>query len=402
MSEYRINVVILKCPPGGMFHFGKIALDADTSLNETDILPHSDTLYSAIIATAFKVYGEEAKEVLEWFETGSILLSSACYCIELNYEEQQIKDYKYFLPKPVFFDLHIREEELTQTDAKALTKISFISPAILNTGILPNEWQGSTVHLLKKQFVLERGELDTAVANRITFFDKVTLPKVAVHKKTQEDSLFFQTNIQISDNEPLEVEGFGKIKPYIHFYFLVRHQLNEKQFNKLKTIIEILADDGIGGERSVGCGQLSGIEFIENPSDFKKLAAIESEYQVSLSLINPSPEEFGNLKAYKLITRGGRRIPFPKANKDKEYDKKSKLKRIKMIAEGALLNGEIKGTIPSIAPEGSILPFLRYGKAFLYPIKSSIVPDALKPRENKVEEPIKSTKITPAIYDPFS
>jgi len=346
-----IHAVILKCPPGGQFHFGKIALDVDTSLNETDIIPHSDTLFSAIVSTAFKLYGNAgAEEFIDWFDQGELQISSASYCLELD------GVYFYFLPKPVYFDL--------VSDDKKLRKLDFIGTGIWEEGLQPDKWQSSCSYI-QDRFVIHQNLLRKNLAKSVNFFQKVSLPKVAVHKPGQEDSLYFQTNIQIAVNEP--TKDFGT--PYPHFYFLLRHS-NDEAYAKLQTVLQVIADDGIGGERSVGCGRLDGIEFIENPSDFKKLAAIESEYQVSLSLINPKPEEFSSLKAYKLVTRGGRRIPFPKSSNEAEYNRKSKLKRVRMIGEGALIQGNVGGQVVDITPEdNNQKPFKRSGLAFSLPIQ---------------------------------
>ncbi len=345
-----IHAVILKCPPGGQFHFGKIALDVDTSLNETDIIPHSDTLFSAIISTAFKLYGNAgAEEFIDWFEKGELQISSASYCIAIG------GTYFYFLPKPVCYDLI--------AESKKLRKVEFIDTSVWGAGLIPEDWE-QECNFIQDRFVAQ--DLSKEIARNTDFFKKVSLPKVAVHKIGQEDSLYFQTNIQIAVNK--EIEDFGT--PHPHFYFLLR-QSNDEAYAKLKTVLEVIADDGIGGERSVGCGQLDGIEFIppEKLKDINRIAQTDSEYRVSLSLINPKPEEFTQLKVYKLVTRGGRRIPFPKSSNEAEYNRKSKLKRVRMIGEGALIQGNVGGQVVDITPEGNHQnPFKRSGLAFSLPI----------------------------------
>lgn len=348
-----IHAVILKCPPGGQFHFGKIALDVDTSLNDTDIIPHSDTLYSAIISTAFKIFGHVGGlDFIDWFEKGTLQISSASYCLEIS------GAYFYFLPKPTCFDLI--------SENKKLRKVEFIGTTVWSEGIEPEEWQEKEIayHFIQDRFV---DKIDEKIAKNIEIFDKASLPKVATHKPGQEDSLYFQTNIQIAANK--ELEDFGT--PLIHFYFLLRHT-DDKAYTKLQTVLQVIADEGIGGERSVGCGQLEGVKFVppEKLKDINRLAQMDSEYQVSLSLINPGPEEFSKLKAYKLMTRGGRRIPFPMSSNETEYNKKSKLKRVRMISEGALIVGAVKGRVVDITPEdNNRQPYKRNGLAFTLPIK---------------------------------
>lgn len=366
-----IHAVILKCPPGGQFHFGKIALDVDTSLNETDIIPHSDTLFSAIISTAFKLYGNAGAEAfIDWFEKGELQISSASYCLGLS------SYYVYFLPKPHFYDLQTNELDIQA--AKSNRKIQFISTKIWQEALLPNSEEWS-----EKCYVLDNGDrtikfalhkqvegmenLVEDIVPSTNFFEINSIPKVAIHKPGQEDSLYFQTNIQIANNLPSKEFG---ISPNVCFYFLLRHS-NEEAYQQLKTVMQVMADEGIGGERSVGCGRLEGIEFIppEKLKDINRIAQTDSEYRVSLSLINPKPEEFAQLKAYKLLTRGGRRIPFPKSSNEAEYNQKSKLKRVRMIGEGALIQGNVGGQVVDITPEGNHQnPFKRSGLAFSLPI----------------------------------
>lgn len=351
-----IHAVILKCPPGGQFHFGKIALDVDTSLNETDIIPHSDTLFSAIVATAFKLYGNAgAEEFIQWFEADILQISSASYCLEIG------KSYFYFLPKPVCYDL--------VSEGKQLRKVEFIDTEVWKAGLEPAEWE-QECHFIQDKFVMHQSLLQKEIAQNISLFEKTSLPKVAVHKQGQEDSLYFQTNIQIARNH--NIKDFD-IMPKSHFYFLVRHT-DDKAYAKLKTVLQVIGDEGIGGERSVGCGQLEGVEFIlpEKLKDINRIAQTNAEYQVSLSLINPTTEEFSRLKAYKLVTRGGRRIPFPKSSNEAEYNRKSKLKRVRMIGEGALIAGIVRGQVVDVSPEDNIQqPFKRSGLAFTLPIQLS-------------------------------
>lgn len=361
-----IHAVILKCPPGGLFHFGKIALDVDTSLHETDIIPRSDTLFSAIVSTAFKVWGNKTgNQFIQWFEDGDLQISSASYCLEIE------GAYFYFLPKPVHYDL--------LSDDKKLRKVRFISTDIWQKGSLPEKWEANYA-FIQNSFVMDASYLAQKTIQHTHLFQKTSLPKVAIHKPGQEDSLYFQTNVQIAQNPQITIEEEDltrKFTPHAHFYFLLRYAKKEA-FQQLTTVLQILADDGIGGERSVGCGRLEGIEIKENPSDFRGFSSIQSDYQCSLSLINPAPEEFSKLKAYKLITRGGRRIPYPKDNADKEYDKKSKLKRVRMLQEGALVQGTLSGSICDITPDDyTKQPFKRNGKAFTLPISSKTIPNDL-------------------------
>ncbi|MEL7221923.1 MAG: hypothetical protein AAGJ93_11430, partial [Bacteroidota bacterium] len=74
-----MQAIILKCPRGARFHFGNVAMDENTSLDDTAIYPHSDTLFSAIISTAFLLAPEKAPELIEAFSASKVIHSSAFF-----------------------------------------------------------------------------------------------------------------------------------------------------------------------------------------------------------------------------------------------------------------------------------------------------------------------------------
>ena len=109
-----MNAVILKCKPFSAFHFGQVAVDADTSLNDTSEFLHSDTLFSAIINLAARVYPSEVNTLLALFGHNDVLpkvrLSSGFYCL------QKGESFLYFLPKPLSSQFTNREEHKAGND----------------------------------------------------------------------------------------------------------------------------------------------------------------------------------------------------------------------------------------------------------------------------------------------
>lgn len=354
-----MKAVILKCRPNAQFHFGQIAIDVDTSLNDTAEHLHSDTLYSAIISTAARVLPEKAaadicsfEQFLQAFDSiggqaPAITLSSAFYCLEMDGK------YIYFLPKALHFNLF-------STNAyKELKKIQYISAKIWQTGLQPDQWLNEKeCVIIQGKFVCHRSELAEEIdTSKLKIYDIQALPKVAVHKPSSKDSLYYQTNIQIADNSNQSSE----VKS--HFFCLIKHSIPETdiRYKALKIMLNLLIDEGIGGERSVGCGQLEGMEIKD--FDFE-LASNENQAYCCLSLLSPFDEsEHSALRHYELITRGGRRTGR-KVNDQKD----EKLKRIKMIKEGAILDTPIMGAIRDIAPDSSQREYLRNGKCLALPI----------------------------------
>lgn len=333
-----MKAVILKTKPNAQFHLGKIALDIDTSLDATSEYIHSDTLFSAIINILAKIYPEKVADFIEHFEQSNLKISSGFYCMELG------KATIYFLPKPIQTVLPKSSDK--NPNHKALKKIQFVSLGVWKEGITPNKWE-SECFILQEKFVLSKKEVAEGIVpnpEKIKIYKVHSLPKVAVHKATQEDSLFYQTNIQMASNTALSSE----IKN--HFYFLLDSKnLSEDDEKLLWTCLHLLAEEGIGGERSTGCGHFVGVEY----KDFENINFDTAHKYCSLSLTIPKDEtELQNFEFYQVFTRGGRRT------------EKGQLKRIKTIAEGAIQKNELVGNIVDISPENSDKVFLRNGMNF--------------------------------------
>ncbi|WP_299453041.1 type III-A CRISPR-associated RAMP protein Csm4 [uncultured Microscilla sp.] len=348
-----MQAVILKCTPNAQFHFGQLAIDENTSLDDTSEYLHSDTLFSAIINIAARVYPQQTDDLVQHFETGNLGVSSGFYCLETAPGQ-----YVYFLPKPLSCQAFRLGNE-NQDKFKKLKKVKYVSKKVWEEGITPDRWQTECVFLQKK-FVLHPSELPEdlrAEAPEIRIFDKESLPKVKVHTAVQEDNLYMQTNIQIQDNEQLN------LTPKVHFYFLLKTDSPDADYHKqLKTILRFLADAGIGGERSAGLGQLESIEF----QDFALQVTTPNAWS-NLSLTIPQSEnEAARLKYYELVSRGGRATG--RKLKDGTLEK---LLGVRMVKEGAVLQEPIAGHTVSIAPKNTPYPYLRYGQCFALQLHSN-------------------------------
>ncbi|TAK40942.1 MAG: type III-A CRISPR-associated RAMP protein Csm4 [Saprospiraceae bacterium] len=341
-----MQAVILKCPPRAQFHFGKIALDVDTSLDETEVVIHSDTLFSAIIVTVDKIFPKESNSFVQYFREGKIRISSAFHCFEKSQD-----DYVWFLPKPAHYN--VLEKPVDNEDRKWLGRVQFVSKRVWELGLKPSEWNDDCV-ILQKEFVLHKDELpgwNAAKIGKLEVYQTHSLPKVSIHKPSKEDSIYFQTNVLLAANA--KVAG----APKIHYYFLLDTPgLPEPALTKLKTVLAVIADAGIGGERSVGCGRLEGVDFQDFSMNVSGNGAL-----ASVSLINPAEGEMNLLKSWELVTRGGR-----------QTEKDGKLKRVKMLSEGALLAGEVAGRLVSVANGNTA--YLRNGKGFSLPVHQNALP----------------------------
>lgn len=343
-----MKAIILKCTPYSQFHFGQVAVDADTSLNDSSDFIHSDTLFSAIVNIASKAFPGDVNRVLALLGYGAeeptLRLSSAFYCLESGGEML------YFLPKPLNSQLTIAKEH------KQLKKIQFISKGVWESKLKPDEWlkDKGACKIIQKTFVVTNDEfLKFGLQSDSKLYSKEALPKVAIHKETKENSFYYQTNIQINALEAATV----------HFYFLMEgwEKLNATEKSIMDIVFKMLPKEGIGGERTTGCGIFSDL--------IKKDFSIQSESAnlVTLSLVNPkSKDEFAAFQQYDIIRRGGRRLGVALPNTSGSF-----LKRINMILEGAVINQKVDGRIQDITPDeylsGDTFIYLRSGIGFSLP-----------------------------------
>jgi len=331
-----MQAVILKCPPYAQYHFGRIAPDQNTSLDDTSTFIHSDTLFSAIINMAAKMLDKSELDVLiDDFDTGKIKMSSGFYLLQI--EGKNI----FFLPKPAWCIADTTGESKTDSHhLKSIKKVAFISKTVWEMGIPVAEW-GKECRFIQDKFVVHHSELneEEKAWEKIKIYHKDSLPKVNVHKPNRDNSIYYQTNIQIG----------GNTNARVHFYFLLE---NNSTNDTLKNVLNMLKYEGIGGERTVGCGHLEDIDY--QPFELN----VNSTHQCNVSLFNPNDDkELEAAKHYDIITRGGRPI-----------SSNLRLKRIKMMSEGAIFDQKVSGTLSDITPKGTTFPYLRYGKAFCLPV----------------------------------
>jgi CRISPR-associated protein Csm4 len=362
-----MQVAFLRCPPNSRFHFGTPGLDENASLHQTSEWIHSDTLFSSILNTCAKVFSrEETSSLFEAFQNGDINLSSAFYVFEIKNspieEGPEVIRKLFFLPKPDYLNLFISDHD----QRKELGKVKFISQGIWEKGITPENWiDSSGCIIIDKKFVLLKEELDadydtlkvrlgnSKPENDIKIYEVETVPKIADHSRRWEDNIFFQTDLLLEKSILRNKDGapLKEIQP--HFYFFLDFDENTPVGKILNLILlDILPDEGIGGAISTGCGKIEDVQFL--PFQFS-IENQSEEKTISASLTHPgAPEELAQFTHYKLLTRGGRATASF-----------GHLKRVKMIKEGALINGLIEGGIPKL--HGSE-PFYRYGRVYPLPL----------------------------------
>ncbi len=331
-----MKIVELIATPGSQYHFGEILPEGELqNMNAVIKYPPSDLIFSALINIWSKVFGD-ASGLISKFKNDEIQLSSAFYFFK--HKEKTIR----FLPKPIVANLYKTEEH------KKIKKINFVSESIVGQGILPEKWLNpEKCTLINDELLCLNSELSKKDLASIPVIKEITVQKVKVHTTEEEHRLYNQSNILFSFPENSDFEA--------GYYFYLNEDLPPDEKEKLKTVLNLLPDEGLGGDRSSGCGLFEKIRF----HNHKSFVDDPTWPYLSASIANPAENENDAFEFYQITTRGGRRTT-----------NNGRLKFVNMISDGAIVTYPVTGRIVDISPNdnGS---YLRYGKIFLIPLHSN-------------------------------
>ena len=344
-----MHLIKLDLRPGSQFHWGNRVPFDQSVLHDTDRQIHSDTLFSALVNIAAKI--GKAKELVDELQTQNTL-SSAFYLLE-NGSNPQV----FFLPRPT---VPLIDSGDTY---KFIKQKAFVSIGVFEMGMAMNQWKDKTdsnkliagknwIATNKEIKELLGAEFDLEKIKNIKLFEIANIPQVRVHTTEEKHNYYQVGNLQIADNRDL----FENLQ--VHFYFL----LKKTPSDLLKTVLNLLPHEGIGGQRSTGCGQvLSAIG-----TETERFNSIKGDSFLALSKVIPTNEEvslLGKSTYYQTSVCGGRII---------DNTQNLRLKQVRMINEGAVFENIIDGTIADLSPNAEDTPFLRYGKAFLIQIPKTL------------------------------
>lgn len=285
-------------------HAGELGL----GMEETASIIHSDTLYGAIHKAWHRLYTTEGPLPFK--------LTTAFPFVGKTY----------YLPKPRLVPPGFENDhELRETYAKAVKDTGYLALDTFGCWL-----KNCSVDYLK---MVEENEL---LGKHIKVEGR---PRVTVDRLDCSSALYHVSAVHFRQ---------GKAG----LYFLV--DCSEDCFVKLQSVVRLLEEEGLGGERSSGYGRFAA-EFIK---DFTLPECSAGKRFVSLSLYHPaSQEEFrGALASYQLLIRGG----WTESNKGNRT-----IKRIIMFSEGSVFNKQVEGMVQDVSPSGYAHPVWRFGRAFL-------------------------------------
>ena len=326
---------------GGQFHFGERGLD-----DSSDLL-HSDTLFSAL-ANIYEYALGGAARLIDLVGSGKLSFSSGLYALLKDGSDKPLL----FVPKPVVTytvaDDRKRYKSLKYFSLGALAEFS----KHFDAHQLTSRLELANLHSIGNEFVCLADDLDgapEAFASH-SFRRFTTSPKVKVHTTPDDlDRLYYETTVQFLS---FFVAGARYEGAYCVLFNADR--LNAKEQREFLAAMRIVADEGVGGQRSSGKGHFREVREvqIDVPSP-EHVAAY-----LGLSVFSPADgDEFRALERYELFVRGGGSLGW-------RGEGEKHRKQARFVREGAIMSRQISGKIVDLSPDTEPNSIKRNGRNF--------------------------------------
>lgn len=290
----------------------------NTYYEESNSFIHSDTLSAAILATWAMVYPEQINTLAL---SPSFKLSSA-FPFYLD---------RYFLPR-VLSSQPIKLADDRLKESKKLKKIQWLDADLWHQAIKGGNW-------MDKLYICQNilASHSTGLPERLWIEEE--RPRLAMDRKS---------------NQAMEGELFNFSRIWfdqqggLYFLAIFDDSVSQTQF---ETVLSVLADSGIGADRSNGNGC-----FNWQPGKNPGLQLADDKKAVALSLVNPAPVDcqtgWLDGSAYKLVSRGGW-----------VGSTGSRKKRLRMFSEGSVFAKPLQGRIVDVSTD-LIQKVYRDGRGF--------------------------------------
>lgn len=320
---YRLNLI-------SPLHVGEMGVGQEETL---DYIP-SDTLFGALAVTWREMGRTDLLDALPgWADTGAALLLTSAFP---------------YLGDTLFYP---RPRLLVQpaNGGKAYKKVRWISASVLHKLLAePTQQQVSKLwspeHLPAGQVWMDADEVTSRPAKGEQLWEAVRVPKVAVDRSSSASALFHVGRVHFHKQAGL--------------WFAVAGE--DAWLDAVEEALHLLADSGIGGQRSRGNGRFSLQRLPDAVAP--ETATHASGYQLLLSRLAPTSEQMGALRAaqssYQTVTVGGW-AGTPGENPLIR-------KRVRMLEEGSIVAAGPLGRLVDVNPDWNIVkhPIYRYGYGY--------------------------------------
>ena len=322
MSKHATYYLNFRSP----LHLGRRGVGLET----TEISISADTLFSAICQTWRTFYGEESlTDFLTQYETGEPFLLTSAFPFAGDIR---------FFPKPLI-DLNVNADD----DRKELKKVRYLSERRFRQIVDGESVTFDSAHLINDGQLWIHG--DDKRPHTIWKTDK--RPRVTLDRQSSASEIWHLKVVKFE-------EGCG-------LWFDAKFEAEETQ-RQIETILRVLGDTGVGGERSAGYGAFNLHSKLAEPQPESELARF-----VTLSPICPRATDQlsaliqGDAIGYTLEERSG----WIGSSEGSGLRRQ----QVWVFAEGSVLNGSGArvGRLVDLKPDLCPHPVWRY--AYAWPIK---------------------------------
>ncbi len=331
MATKNFDIVKLYFPKGIQLSNGK-----GEHVHNFDYL-HSDTLKAALLVNAIQLFGNSNIDNLRNLFAG---ISSAF----------PFYNNTLFFPKPFLklpfelkndSNLSIANKKLKQirfVDKDAFEKIVFNVQTFISDGNLSNNGKF----------------LSLSQSIRSKIYTKASLQKVHIEEYALNGNY-------TRESTPYYIELI-EFHPQAGLYFILEKGVITNEF---EAALKLLADNGIGGDKTHGYGTFN-YEIIKDGLSFN--TPEKADGYINLSLFCPTQDEVNEISlndaSYELVKRGGYI-----ANPEQQNLFAKRKKSIYMFSEGSAfaIQTNLKGKQVNIAPDNAEHPVWRCGQSVFIP-----------------------------------
>ncbi|MBC7362149.1 MAG: type III-A CRISPR-associated RAMP protein Csm4 [Candidatus Aminicenantes bacterium] len=323
----------IKLKPKSFLHLG----EREGWLEGSKIHIPSDTIFSALCHCHLLLYGEVDSFIQAFKEEPPFLLSSA-----FPYWEDEL----YFpLPKNQMFG-NVKSSE----NGKELKKVKFVNLKLL-LRLLNNEHLEDLEDEIDKSQELDclpRIDKKERAGKKLVPWEVEDVPRIALSRFNNHpgENFFHFGQVHFAENSGL---------------FILVNLKDESWENKVRALFNLLADEGIGGDRTAGKG-------LFYPPEFDRLfipEVSEANASYAVSTYFPRDEELVGLEKgfYELEVRKG----YIFSLHNRSYRRRS----LRLFSEGSIFPAaNRKGALVDITPEVfTAHRVYRYGFLFSFPCK---------------------------------
>jgi CRISPR-associated protein Csm4 len=309
-------------------HFGELGVGMESSSERA----YSDTLFSAWVSAYAKLFGSQAVEQL----LARFPQDAASTALEPPFRLSSTFVYQnetYYLPRPIQPPRGYPCADLAF--AKEYKKLNYLPLEIWQRWYQGQGFPEDKAELIEK---VTHKPATGVLARANTFdygkaFETQRVPKVSLDRTTRASNFYHV--------------GFVQFQPDAGLYFLIHFPDDESTLRaELEAALNLLGEEGFGGERSSGAGRFEATWHDLNPM-WRDVVGFEQPNGfslVSLLWAHPFASEALLGASYVLRERGGW-IASPVSGQQ------ARRQTLQMFAEGSVFPGAIGGMLANVTPE---------------------------------------------------